>query len=138
MGKIKSDTLKKRVQIMVSDEDQPIVTEIYVGFDGRNNLVVSVDNLDYESPEFDCSTWVTVRRDEVAMLAKRLRIKKYNLPQFIAYCMSEWREIVNPTGSQVKDCFKEITECFLDEGCHFRVGRTSGPRIKKDRYYVCC
>ena len=35
--------------------------------------------------------------------------------------MAEWRELVNPDFRQVRACFKEITECLLDEGCRLKI-----------------
>ena len=40
--------------------------------------------------------------------------------------MSDWDEIVNPTIRQVYECFKEVTECILDEGCRFKIKRRYG------------
>ncbi len=47
--------------------------------------------------------------------------------------MAEWREIRDPWRDDVQACFKEVTECLLAEGCHFRIRRTTGPRG-----YICC
>lgn len=118
---------------MNSDEDQPMVMDIYVGFTSQNELAVSVDFSNYEDPRYNCSTFAIVDYEDGVRLAKRHKISHDKLPQFISECMDEWDEIVNPTLSQVRECFKEITECLLDEGCHFKIGRTYG---KND--YICC
>lgn len=128
MSKIKSDSLCYSVWVMGSDDDQPIVQEIHAGFDSRENLIITLDNIDYEDPRYDCSTWVVVDKDEARALAARLKVKYRRLPLFIAESMEEWDEIVNATFSQVKACFKEITECLLDDGCRFRIERTYGPK----------
>lgn len=133
MSKIKSDSLHHAAWIMGSDDDQPIIQEIYVGFDSRDNLIVSIDNIDYEDHRYDCSTWVTVEKEEVQALAKRLKVKFSRLPIFISESMEEWREIINANFKQVQSCFKDITECLLDEGCRFRIDRTFGPHD-----WMCC
>lgn len=127
MSKIKSDSLTNFCWVMGSDDDQPIVMEIYAGFDERERLVVSLDNYDYEDPRYNCSTWVTVNKEDALALARRKKVKYPGLPYYISSCMEEWQEIVNADFRQLRACFKEITECFLDEGCRFYVGRTYGP-----------
>lgn len=47
--------------------------------------------------------------------------------------MEEGGASISPTFRHVKDCFKEITECLLDEGCRFSIERTFGPKG-----YICC
>lgn len=133
MSKIKSSSLFHRVWIMGSDDDQPIIQEIYVGFDNRDRLIVSIDNIDYEDRRYNCSTWVVLDKDEAELLARRLKVKYYRLPIFISECMEDWREIINADFTQVKACFKEIIECLLDEGCRFCIERTYGPHD-----WICC
>lgn len=127
MGKHFSDSLySPYCHIMSSDEDQPIIMDIYVGFDISDQLVVCVDFNDYEEPEYNCSTAAVVNIENARRMAERHKIKYENLPRFISGCMEEWREIINPNFRQVKDCFKEITECLLDEHCRFKIKRTYG------------
>jgi hypothetical protein len=118
---------------MSSDEDQPIVMDIYVGFNMSSQLVVCVDLHDYDEPEYNCSTAAVVNFDDSHKMARHHCVKHSRLPIFIAECMEEWGYIINPTFTQVRDCFKEITECLLDEGCRFRIKRTYG---KGD--HMCC
>lgn len=118
---------------MNSDDDQPIVMEVYVGFNYRDELVVSVDLIDYEQPCYNCSTAAVVNADDARQMAKSNDVSYRQLPSFIADCMAGWKEVINPNFEQVKDCFKEITECLLDEGCRFKIERTFGPN---DR--ICC
>lgn len=134
MGKHISDSLYSPCcHIMSSDEDQPIVMDIYVGFNMSSQLVVCVDLHDYDEPEYNCSTAAVVNFDDSHKMARHHRVKHSRLPIFIAECMEEWGYIINPTFTQVRDCFKEITECLLDEGCRFRIKRTYG---KGD--HMCC
>lgn len=127
MGNHISDSLYPPCcHILSSDEDQPIVMDLYAGFDASGRLVVCVDSSDYDEPEYDCSTAAVVNLDDSRAMARRHRIRHSRLPAFIAECMEEWGEIINPTLSQVRDCFKEITECLLDEGCRFKILRTYG------------
>lgn len=133
MGQHFSDKLHSCSVIMNSDEDQPMVMDIHVGFTSQNELAVSVDYSNYEDPRYNCSTVALVGYEDGVRLSKRHNIRYEDLPQFISDCMEEWKEIVNPTLNQVRECFKEITECLLDEGCHFKIERTYG---KND--YICC
>lgn len=119
--------------IMSSDDDQPIVQDLCVGFNSRGELIVSIVNECYEDERYICSTWAVVSRDEARKLARRLKVAYPKLHIFIGDCMAEWSEIINPTFSQVQDCFKEITECLLDDGCRFRIMRTYGPHG-----FMCC
>lgn len=119
--------------IMGSDDDQPMIMELYAGFNFRNELTISINFTDYEDPRYNCSTYAIVNTEDARTMAHRHNVRFCNLPLFIAECMEDWGKIVNPTLSQVKDCFKEITECLLDEGCRFRIERTHGPNG-----YICC
>ena len=134
MGKHISDSLYSPCcHIMSSDEDQPIVMDIFVGFNMSSQLVVCVDLHDYDEPEYNCSTAAVVNFDDSHKMARHHCVKHSRLPIFIAECMEEWGYNINPTFTQVRDCFKEITECLLDEGCRFRIKRTYG---KGD--HMCC
>lgn len=111
---------------MNSDDDQPIIMEIIVGFNQSGQLVVCMDLLDYEEPEYNCSTAAVVNPEDSHKMARHHRVNHNQLPKLIGDCMAEWREIINPTFTHVQDCFKEITECLLDEGCRFKITRTYG------------
>lgn len=119
--------------IISSDDDQPIVQDLYVLIDSSYKLTVSVTNIDYEDDRYNCSTSAIVSPDETRKLAARLNIAPHKLPLLIGDAMKEWREIINPTFNQVQDCFKEITECLLDEGCRLKIKRTHGPHG-----FICC
>lgn len=133
MGKHISDCLHSCCHVMSSDEDQPIIMDIYVGLTMRDELVISLDLSDYDEPLHNASTAAIVNIDDARHMAKRHKIKYESLPRFISECMEEWREIINPDFRQVKDCFKEITECLLDEGCRFKI-----KRIYSKGGQICC
>lgn len=128
-----SDRIYSRCLIMCSDDDQPMVMNLFVGFNWQSELAVSVEFHDSEQPDYDCSTMVVVDPRDARVMARRHGLKYSGLPLFIAECMAPWRELVNPSFNQVLDCFKEITESLLDERCRFRIKRISG----KDGH-VCC
>lgn len=111
---------------MSSDDDQPIVMDMYVGFDISQQLIVSVDLHDYDEPEYNCSTAAVVNRWDARAMARRNRLKPSRLPLFIAERMAEWGQVINPTFAQVRDCFKEITDLLLDQGCRLKIIRTHG------------
>ena len=119
--------------IMCSDEDQPIVQDLIVGFDTKFNLVISIIHTDYGDRRKNCSTSVVLLHSESMRLARCLKVHHYQLPQHIAECMSEWSEVANPSLKDVQDCFGEIIECILNEGCKFRIRRYFDRRGK-----VCC
>lgn len=133
MSFLKSNLLNNCRWIMGSDDDQPIVNEIYIGFDPLDNFIITIDHLNYYNHSRDCSTWATVERDEAIALADRLEVDLPQLPDFFKEWMAVWRRIPNASLSQVIACFKEITECLLDERCHFRIDRSA---CDDDR--VCC
>ncbi len=111
---------------MNSDDDQPIIMEIIVGFNISGQLEICLDLTDYEEPEYNCSTTAVVNLEDSHKMSRNHHVKHSQLPKFISECMEEWREIINPTFTQVRGCFKEITECLLDEGCRFKIKRTYG------------
>lgn len=128
MAKHITDNLHNCFPVIVSDEDQPIVMEIHVGFNPSEALTVSVDYIDYDEPEYNCSTAAVVNETDAHEMARHHKVKYSELPHFIAECMApKWDIIINPDSHQVRECFKEITECLLDEGCRFTIERTYGP-----------
>lgn len=133
MGKHISDSLYGCRFIMGTDDDQPIVMQIYAGFDSRDCLTVSIDLTDYDEPEYNCSTAAVVNTDDALKMARRHRIDYGELPSFIALCMAPWRRIANAGFHHARSCFKEITEALLDEGCRFTIRRTYGPGER-----ICC
>ena len=126
MGKHISNSFTAWSHVMSSDDDQPIVMDIYAGLTTKGELAVSVDLYDYGEPCYNCSTAAIVNPEDARRMAKRNKVKFEDLPLFITECMEEWREIINPDFRQTVDCFKEITECLLDERCRFRIERTYG------------
>ena len=85
MGKHISDSLYSPCcHIMSSDEDQPIVMDIYVGFNMSSQLVVCVDLHDYDEPEYNCSTAAVVNFDDSHKMARHHCVKHSRLPIFIA------------------------------------------------------
>ncbi|MDE5912564.1 MAG: hypothetical protein K2G94_05805 [Muribaculaceae bacterium] len=127
------DSLHSLCYIINSDDDQPVVQDLAAGFDMNDNLVIAIDNIDYEDRHNNCSTAIIVSRHDAQRIARRHRIKYHCLPQFIGECMAEWKEIINPTFNHVQTCFKEISECLLDEGCRMRIRRTYGRNG-----FICC
>ena len=126
MGKLIGGELYAYSHVMSSDDDQPIVMDIYAGFTGDDELTIAVDCRYYDDHRYDCSTAAIVNKDDAEAMARRHKVEYFQFPRFISRCMAEWREIINPDFRQIADCFKEITECLLDEGCRFRITRTHG------------
>lgn len=126
MDKLKSYSLYHTAWIMGSDVDQPIIMEIYAGFDACDNLIICLDHIDYEDRRYDCSTWICVGKNDAETLAEKLDTDYLSLPYFIGVSMEDWGRIVNADFNEVKACFQEIYECLLDEGCRLRIERSYG------------
>lgn len=116
-----------RSYIFNSHEDFSVVEDLYAGFDNDLNLIILCEYTDYDNPDYNCATCAVVNKEEAFRLAKRLKVSLCELPAEISDSMSEWNEIVCPIPKDVRDCFKEITECLIDEGCHFRIKRKPSP-----------
>lgn len=107
--------------IMCSDEDRTAVEDLIVYINTRKELVVRLDHTDYENARRNRSTLAVVPDDDTSRLAERLDVTLSELPDCIGECMDRWTHIVNPGFRHVRNCFKEITECLLDEACRFRI-----------------
>lgn len=121
-----SDSLHSCYVVMSTDEDQPRVIDIYVGFNEKQELVVTADYSNFENGAYNCSTAIVVSTEDGWKMARRNRVRYSGLPYFIAECMHEWGEIVNADLASARRCIKEIHESLLDEGCRTRIVRTYG------------
>lgn len=134
MGKFLSDTLYTHIyNIMNSDFDQSVVMELYAGLDSKHQLIICVDYHDHVYPIYNCSTAVIVNPEDSRKMARHHRVRHCDLPGFITDCMTEWSEIINAPVHKVRQCFEEIIDCLIDEGCRLIIKRTYG----KD-HYSCC
>lgn len=122
------DTLMLEQWIMSTDEDQPIVEDVVVGYDDKLNLVVRLICTDYEEEGCNSSVSAIVNKDGAFKLAKRLSLKMTELPARIAECFEEYGEIVNSSFSDASRCFCEIIEAFVDEKCRYSI------RHQRDKY----
>lgn len=113
--------------IFNSHEDFSVVEDLYAGFDKDFNLIILCEYTDYDDSQYNCATCAVVNKEDAYRLAKRFKVKLCDLPLEICDSMAEWNEIVCPMPKDVRDCFKEITECLIDEGCHFRIKRKPSP-----------
>lgn len=119
--------------VMSSDEDQLVVEDLYVGFDAYMRLVVTIEHVDYEKPEYSCSVSAIVNKEDAFKLSKKLKVSMMHLLDVISESMEEYREIVNADFQQVQECFKEITDCFISEKCSYRIVRKYGKHG-----FICC
>lgn len=109
--------------IFNSHDDFPVVEELYAGFDENFNLIILCEHTDYDEPLYNCSTCAVVSKEDAYRLAKKLKVSVQDLPKEIAESMSDWNDIVCPLPKDVRACFKEITDCLLEDGCHFIINR---------------
>lgn len=112
--------------IMCSDEDQPKVMDLYAGYNSRKQLVIACDFSDYDDEGHNCATAAIVDKEDAEALAKRLDVSFEELPKLISDNMEEWREIINPDCDQVVNCFTEITEMLVEDGCRYKIVRKYG------------
>jgi len=106
-----------------SHDDFTVIEDLYAGFDNNFNLIILCEHTDIDEPDFNCATCAILKKDEAFRLAKRLKVSLQELPMEISDAMSDWRQIACPMPNDVIDCLKGITECLIDEGCHFHIRR---------------
>lgn len=128
-----SETLSSTFQVMCTDEDQPMLMTVLAGFNRFNELTVVAEYYNSEEPDYECSTAAVVNTEDAERMAGRNRVSYRKLPYFIADCMESWGRIVNASLRDARKCFREITDCLIEEGCRFRIDRTYG---KND--WFCC
>ena len=109
--------------IMCSDEDQPKVEDLYVGFDASMCLVVTIEHTDYEKPGHNHSVAAIVSKEDAFRLSKRLKVPMTQLPDVVCESMEEYSRIVNADFSEGQACFKDILDCFVGEKCHYKIER---------------
>lgn len=109
-----------------SHDDFSVVVNIYVGFDSNLKLIIYCERTDYDYPAFNCATWAELSRHEAYRLARRLKVSLDEVPGEICECMSDWHEMHCPLPSDAVDCFGEIVDCLVAEGCHFKIHRHAG------------
>ncbi len=112
--------------IMSSDEDQPAVEDLYVGFDASMCMVVTIEHIDYERPEYNCSVSAIVSKEDAFKLSQKLKVTMSQLPNEISESMGEYADIVNADFSDVRECFKTVLDCFIGEKCPYKIVRKYG------------
>lgn len=118
---LRSEDLICCCDVFGSHEDFSVAVNIYAGFDVDFNLVIMCGSSDTDNSGGYNSTYAVVDKDEALRLARHLGISLRELPAEIGRSMEEWCEISAPTPTDVRNCFKDITECLVDEGCHFTI-----------------
>lgn len=92
---------------MSSDDDQPIVEDLSIGYSDTLELVVRIEHTDYEEDD-RCSLEAVVTKDDAFELSKRLGVGMQNLPGKIAEEFDSYDKIINARFSDVHECFKGI------------------------------
>ena len=111
--------------IMCTDDDQPIVEDLVVGYDDRLSLVVRLIRTDYMDEGCCSSVSAIVSKDEAYKLAKRLSIRMTQLPARIAECFADYGEIINASFSDATRCFAEILDALVYENCRYSIRHRS-------------
>lgn len=119
--------------VMNSDDDQPIVESLYVGFDARMRLVAAIEHTDYDEPAHSCSVSAVVNKDDAYELSRWLNVPLTHLPGAITEAVKAQAEIVNPGTREVQECFKAIVDLFVDGRCPYRIVRKYG----KHGFIIC-
>ncbi len=112
--------------VFCSDDDCPVVEEIFVGYAESLDLIVLLEHTNYDKPENNCCTYAKIEKAVAFKLAKRLRASMTELPGIINDSVAGYGDIVNPTIGQVRDCFRDILSRLSYEKCKFRLIRTYG------------
>ncbi len=102
-----------------SHEDFSVVEDIWAGFDTDHNLIILCERTDYDKNKRCNVAELVMDKDEAYRLATRIKVPLKCLPEEISAAMAEWNTLTCPDICDVRDCFKEIAESLLDEGCHF-------------------
>lgn len=97
---------------MSPDEDQLVVENLYVGFDAYMRLVVTIEHVDYEEPEYSCSLSAVVNKEDAFKLSKRIKVSMMHLLNVISESMEKYTKIVNADFQQIQECFFKITDCL--------------------------
>lgn len=118
---------------MSSDEDQPVVEYLYVGFDTDMYLVITIEHVDYDESEYSCSVSVVIDKEEAFNLSRKLNVSMSQLLDVRKESMEEYTEIPNANFLQVQECFKDITDSLVNEKCPYRIERKYGKHG-----YICC
>lgn len=117
---LRYDDLHTACYIFNSDDAQPVVKDLSVGFDSGHNLVVLLEHTDYANHCCDCADYAIVTRDEASELARRLSIAMVDIPDHLSRLVTDYHNIVNPTPDEVADSFRAITDHLLAHGLHPR------------------
>lgn len=124
---MKHDDLFLLQYIFSSDDDFNPVEDIYVGYDESFNLILLLEHTDHDFPLFNCHTYALIKKEDAFSLARKLSIPMTELPTVISNAPDDsYYEIINPTLNEVRDCFKDIIDCFTDEKCRFQIVRKYG------------
>lgn len=115
------DELLRLECIFSSHEDFSVMESLYAGFDRDLNLLVLCRHEDDDHPENNRTTCAVVDKDEAYALSKKLGVAMRDLPETLADIMKDYRRIPCPMPSDVRRCFKDLTEVLLDEGCKMKV-----------------
>lgn len=110
--------------IFGSHDDFSIILDLYVGYDNDFNLVILCEQTNYERPDSICALCAIVEKEEAYKLSRKLNVSMNDLPREISNAMSHYEKINCPEPSDVRDCFREITECIVEEGCKFKMIKT--------------
>lgn len=118
---MKHDDLFLLEFIFSSDDDQPVVEDIYVGYDSYLNLVVMIEHTDYDYPHYNGCTYALIKKENAYKLAKRLRASMSELPCIIQESSDGYDDIINPNFQQTRDCFYDILRRLSYEHCKYRL-----------------
>lgn len=118
-----SGALTQCTSVYESCIDYGVYEDVHVGYDEDMNLIVMCEHTDYDEQDYDCAVYAILNNHEAFRLARRLKVTLPDLPSEIAKSMTEREETECPYPYEAGDCFKEITECMIYEGCRFRIRR---------------
>lgn len=69
--------------LIETDNDQPVVATVTVGFDDKSSLVIRLERTDYEQPARSFVKSAQISREDAYRLAKGLKVSLVELPALL-------------------------------------------------------
>ena len=112
--------------LMHTDEDQPVVEDIIVGYNDKAQLLIQLQHTDYEDSRYTCHTSLVIEREDAYKWARQWQVTLRDLPQAIGKRFKAYGNSTNARYDDVSRCFGEIIDCLVDGKCRYRIVREYG------------
>ncbi len=105
--------------IITSDEDQPIVYSLYIGYDATFNLKICLKKFFYEGKKEEETVCAVIDKDNSYLLAKKVNVTMVNLPAYLAKEFDY--NITNPSCSKVERIFSDMIDYILNKDIPYSI-----------------